>query len=529
MRKRRDTVEIQENWIDRIFEYVAPDVALQRRRSRVALAMTGGYVGGRKNRRSMSGWHVTNNDADGDILPDLETLRERSRDLIRNNPLASGAINTKVTNVVGTGLKLQSWIDHQFLGMTEEQAAEWEATAEREFELWAKSQNCDVTRMQNFYGIQELAFRSTLANGDSFVLLPYVPRVGSVYDLRIQLVEADRVCNPDRKMDTPELSGGVEKDQYGAPVAYYILTVHPGSIAGSMVRKWEKIPAFGDKTGRRNVLHLMKKERIGQTRGVPDLAPVTEMIRQLGEYTEAEVDAAVVSSLFTVFVKTETGDGLDNMEPVSETGGKKSDKDFKMGPAAMLDLMPGEDVVFADPKRPNVAFDPFVMAVLRQIGVALELPFEILVKHFTASYSAARAAMLEAWKFFKARREWLADYLCQPVYEAWMWEAVARGRLNAPGFFSDPAIRAAYLGAKWIGPARGQIDELKEVKAAKERVDMGISTLTQESAEYNGSDWEDLHAQRKKEVAMRREAGLEPQSESQDPGNPFEWKDNTDD
>lgn len=106
----------------------------------------------------------------------------------------------------------------------------------------------------------------------------------------------------------------------------------------------------------------------------------------------------------------------------------------------MIGLAPGEKVSSVDPGRPNAAFDPFVMAILRQIGVALEIPFELLVKHFTASYSAARAALLEAWKFFYTQRKWLADNFCQPVYEAWLTEAVLSGRVSAPGFFDDPLV-----------------------------------------------------------------------------------------
>ena len=115
----------------------------------------------------------------------------------------------------------------------------------------------------------------------------------------------------------------------------------------------------------------------------------------MGRYAEGELNAAVFSSFFTVFVKSGYGGAeglfksLGPMQPSDDVGGKTSDKDFKMASGAILDLAEGEDVSFANPTRPNQAFDQFVLALSRQIGVALELPFEILVKHFTASYSAA--------------------------------------------------------------------------------------------------------------------------------------------
>jgi len=178
-------------------------------------------------------------------------------------------------------------------------------------------------------------------------------------------------------------------------------------------------------------------------------------------------------------------------------------------PGDILELKPGEKVHDSNPARPNTSFDPFVTSILRQIGVALELPYEILVKHFTASYSAARAAMLDAWKFFLGRRAWLARSFCQPIYETWLTEAVALGRIAAPGFFTDPLIRKAWLGSEWVGPSRGQIDELKEIKAARERIAAGVSTISEVTAEMTGGDWERKHAQRVKEATLRQAAGLE--------------------
>jgi len=198
------------------------------------------------------------------------------------------------------------------------------------------------------------------------------------------------------------------------------------------------------------------------------------------------------------------------MLPTGEIGGSKSDEDYKLGYGAMIGLAPGEQIDQAKPERPNTAFDPFVQAILRQIGVALELPYEILIKHFTASYSAARAALLEAWKFFRARRHWVGVHFCQPVYEVWMWEAVALGRITAPGFLSDPLLRKAYCGAEWVGPARGMINELDETNAAQARIDLGISDRDREAAELVGVDWEQTHRQQLKEKRRRVADGLEP-------------------
>lgn len=519
---------VKENWLDRIYKYVAPIKAVARYKARMTLALTGSYTGASRTRRSLSEYLPGNGDADTDLLFDLPLLRRRSRDLARNNPLSLGAINTVCTNVIGTGLKLQAHIDRDFLGLSDEQADEWEANVEREFKLWADSPDCDSGRTLNFTAIQELVFRSTLENGDCFVLMPYITRVNKPYSLCLQVIEADRVCNKNNVADNDALAAGIKKDVYGAPTEYHILKSHPGNIYSMRNREWLVVPAFGSRTGRRNVIHLYKMLRPGQTRGVPYLAPVIEALKQLGSYTDAEIMAAVVSSYFTVFVKTPQGDtDLAPMQPAAEVRGNSSDADYKLGNGAIIGLAEGEDISTANPGRPNAQFDQFVQAILRQIGVALELPFEVLIKHFTASYSAARAALLEAWRFFMAKRQWLAQNFCQVVYEAWLTEAVLLERINAPGFIdSDPAIRAAYLGSEWTGPAPGQIDPLKEIQAASERITLGVSTLSRETAALTGEDWEQTHKQSVKEKRMREANGLlgmPPSSKNNDP----EQQDNT--
>ncbi len=177
----------------------------------------------------------------------------------------------------------------------------------------------------------------------------------------------------------------------------------------------------------------------------------------------------------------------------------------------------------ANPGRPNQAFDPFVQAILRQIGVALELPFEVLIKHFTSSYTAARGALLDAWRYFSRRRDWLADNFCQPVFEAWLADEVARGKIAAPGFFSDYTLRAAYCGSQWVGDAPAILDEYKEAKAAELNLQLGRTTLAKETLAYDGSDWRDNLQQRGREKKIAKENGVDsspaPQPGSVAPGD----------
>ena len=507
-------VTIKQTLADKVINYFNPVKGAQRLNSRAQMAtfdaLSGAYNGANKSRRTMSEWKPRTLDADSAILPDLPALRDACDDLARNNPIAVGAINTNVTNVVGTGLTLQSNIDWRVLNIAEEAADDLQVQIEREWALFSESKDCDISRTLSFGNIQDIALRSMLTKGDVFAVLPYQkPTNDFPFGFRIQLIEAERVCNPNYARDKKEISAGVEKDSNGAPIAYHIARTHPGNTLYVKVSEWDIIPTYNPKTNLRNIVHLFDTIRIGQTRGVPYLAPIIEPLKQLGRYTEAELTAAVVSACFTVFVKSESGDGeLSPMTPTLEVGGTTADEDYKIAPGAVVGLAPGEDVSTASPGRPNALFEPFVQAIYRQIGMALEMPYEVLIKHYTASYSAARAAMLDAWKVFTKRRKLLADNFCQVIYENWMYEQVASGRIVAPGYFDDPIIRKAYLGATWVGPTRGMIDETKEVQAATDRINISMSSIAEETAALTGTDWEKKLPQIRKERQIMKELGF---------------------
>lgn len=502
------------NLIDKAIATISPEKALKRIYARKKLdILNSGYShhGASRRKKSLLGWISSGGSPDEDIGDNLDILRERTRDLFMGAPMATGALKTMRTNVVGSGLRLKPQIDAEFLGLSEEESFKLEKDIEREFSLWADSINCDVQRMNNFYELQQLAFLSWLMSGDVFTLLPHNKIANMPYDLRIYLIEADRVRNPEYS-DTKnkDIKNGVEIGQYGQVLAYWFSKEHPGSYQYKLQNnKYTRVEAFGKNTGRQNVLHLMESERPGQRRGIPILAPVIESLKQLSRYTEAELMAAVVSGMYTVFIETKdevTDDvPMGSGVPLEDQVDYEDETSYELGNGAILALAEGQTVKEANPGRPNTAFDGFVTAISRQIGAALEIPYELLVKQFTASYSASRASLLEAWKMFRMRRSWLAADFCQPIYEEWFAEGVAKGRIHAPGFFNDPVVRKAYSSAEWYGPSQGQIDPLKEVKAAKERVSGGFSTRAKETAELTGTDFNDNYRQLVREEKLMKD------------------------
>ena len=467
-----------------------------------------GEAGASWKKKAVKGFNAPSGSPREDIDFHNYTLRQRARMLYMAAPIATSAIKTNRTNVVGVGLKLKSRIDREVLGLTPDQAEAWQKTAEREFALWAENKRaCDATGMNTFYGMQQLALTSWLLSGDCIgVLKQYETNPLLPYALRVHLIESDRIATPAESATggsiiyttgkNPKTGNtiydGVEVDENGMVVAYHIRSTYPFELGTAKKNEWTRVLAYQENTGLPNVVHVMESERPDQYRGVSYLAQVIEPLLQLRRYTESELMAAVIESFFTAFIKTnaQTDDMPFNQVEEDPPGEPKGPNEYSLGPGQINVMEPGEDVTFANPTRPAGGFDAFVRAICEQIGAALEIPADLLLKAFDASYSASRAALLEAWKAFKMRREWLADDFCRPIYAVWMSEAVARGRIYAPGFFTNPAIRAAYLGSEWLGPSQGQLDPVKEITAEILACSEGFSTHEQSTIRLNGGQWD---------------------------------------
>lgn len=516
------------NLLDRLIAAVSPEAAFQRERARCNLAIiqkfqNSGYdeSGASHSKSSVMGWNALSKSPQEDIDRNLYTLRQRSRSLMMSSPIAVSAVKTNRTNIVGVGLRARPTVDREVLGISEPEAKAWNKRTQREFELWAKSKHCDSTKINNFYEMQQIACTSWLMNGDAVVLIKYSGEEAAFmpYGLRLHLIESDKVCNPysggtyvnlwqtDEKTHN-RIYNGVEIDKDGAVVAYHICSTYPNSLLQAQ-KKWVRVKAFGEKTGFPNVLMIFESERAEQYRGVPYLSPVIESLKQLTRYSEAEIMAAVINGFFTVFVTTEKSTselpftGFD----VDDSKDAEDGRNYGMGPGMINILAPGEDIKMADPSHPNGNFDAFTTAYAKYIGAALEIPHELLLKQFGASYSASKAALEEAWKAFRMKRTWLVNDFCQPVYEMWLMEAIAKGRIRAPGFFLDPSIREAWCKCAWNGPSQGMLDPLKEVNAATKRVRLGISTREIETMEMSGGSFDDNAEQLKRESEKMGEIG----------------------
>ncbi|MBR2732734.1 MAG: phage portal protein, partial [Selenomonadaceae bacterium] len=243
---------------------------------------------------------------------------------------------------------------------------------------------------------------------------------------------------------------------------------------------------------------ICKDTRPDQFRGVPFLAPVIEVIKQMSRYADAELTSAVIKSFFSIFF-TQPASNLD-FNQIAGQGEQDSSapcvdvSEYRLGSATMAALPRGVDVKSIDSSNAQSTFDVFTNAFLTQIGAALNIPYELLVKKFQSSYSASRAALLQASDEFRQRKAAFVNDFCQPIYEQWLAEAVALGRIKAPGFFDDPLTRSLWTSAAWYNERSGILDPVKETQAAILRLDAGLTTYSREIAESEGQDFDEVVA-----------------------------------
>lgn len=474
-----------------------------------------GYDDASRSSQSGATWWTNLFTADEAILPKRLELIARSRDLTRNNPIGRGTKKLYLDSVVGEGLIPSPQPDVNILGLDIDQKRQASAAILSEFFFFADDVHCDLQRETNFYGKQRQAYAEYWDAGDCLVVLPRLVRPGNPFETKIQIIESEGVTSgyDDAYLNIPgnNTVAGVRKDIYGAPVGYQYREPGEGAYA-----KLKEVQAFGPVTGRRIAWLMKNSERVHQTRGVPYLACTMATIHDLGRLQKGELLSSIVNGLFTAFVKSPPGSSNPLMALAlgQQRGGVQ---DIGMGYANVVNLNPGQEVTMAHSAHPNSNYAPYFNSQVDLVAMGLGMPAEVARRKFEQSYSASRAALLEAWRSFLVERFLLVvQHFCQPIYEAVIWESVLRGRLTLPGFLEDERKRRAWLYCQWRGAPRGSIDPLKEVMAAKERIGLGISNREKETIEYSGEDWWEIEAQAVIEAEQMAKDGLIPVAGSAD-------------
>ena len=462
----------------------------------------------------MKDWNPLGGSADADLLHDLPTLRERQRGLDRDDPWARSVFNTMAVNTIGTGLRPQSRVPASEVAANPDQVRTWQRATER---IWRQHMPLlDAQRMIGGYQKQSLLFRSVIQSGDALDI-PVRKRIGGPRQIGIctETVEGDRLATPvDVTNDLrARMREGVELNADGMPIGYWVRKHHPGDIllphvASSMTRsQFVRYPARNS-LGQPGAFHLYWMQRPGQHRGEPWLAPALSIFKDLGDFMEARVVAERIGACFAAFVTRKDPFGAVNQ---NTTSGANNQRLQEFEPGMVFYGEPGEEITFGQPNIPGGEFEQFMKTVLRAIGATVGLPYELVTKDFTdTTYTSARASLLEARRFFRCYQHWFAQQYLQPLWEMVMLEAWARGLLPNVDLLGPE--RFAWLQARWVAPAQGYVDPVKEVKANLEAINGKLSTYSDVLAEQ-GKDWEEVFEQEQREAEFRQELGLDEEPE----------------
>jgi lambda family phage portal protein len=454
------------------------------------------YAGAQLNRLTGE-WIAMSTSADTEIRTNLTRLRARSRQLGRDNDYAKAAFRDIEINVVGQGVKLQAQLTQQ---RGQKLNAPLNASIESAWCRWKRKQFCDTAGKLSFADIERLCMRSIAQDGEILIRKVFQSFGGSKVPLALEMLEADLL--DENYNDTAPVTGnqirmGVEIDVWKRPIAYWFFKKHPGDYSFGndvSVRGHDRVRIPAEE-----IIHLFIPDRALQNRGVPWLHAALIRMRHMAGYEEAEIVGARASAALMGFIETPEGqlygDDVDDGQQVTE-----------FEPGVFKQMNPGEKVNVPSLSRPGGQFDPFMRLMLRGVASSIGVTYESLSADFSqTNYSSTRQALVSSRDFYKVIQAWLIDNLHQAVFESWLDMANLTGAISIPKF--ETAGDDIYESIKWQPRGWQWIDPLKEVQANVMAVAAGFKTQTEVISEMGG-DYDELMAQRKKEVDQAKASGL---------------------
>jgi len=451
------------------------------------------YLAASKGRLYMD-FKGSNKSADAEIRWSLRDLRNRSRDLERNNEYARRYLQLLQTNIVGeNGFRLQ--LKGRNIDGTIDMAGN--NIIEAAWEDFCRLGGPTVDGKMSMTDLSNHVIRGMARDGEVF--LHIVNKNYLRHGIGVQIIEPDRVDDQmnETLRDGNQVRMGIELDSSTRRVAaYHVLVNNPGDYDYATTTTGtfrQRIPAD-------RVLHVYVQERADQTRGVPWTVTAMPALKMLHGYREAELVAARVGAAKMGFFTSPAGDGFtadgfeDTFTPLydAEAG------TFHQLPA-------GVDFKAFDPTHPTTAFADFEKAILRGIAGGLGVSYTAIANDLEGtSYSSIRQGALEERDFYKTQQRFMIEHFIDPMFRLWMRHVMdfALIPINGPGKFEKFA-----LGISWRARGFQWVDPLKEINAAVVGLQNGIISHTDIAATY-GRDAEETFAQIQRDKEMAKIFGL---------------------
>lgn len=446
------------------------------------------YDGAKSSR--LTSFFASTKSVDAEIRYDLRTLRDRCRDLARNNDYARRYVNLMLTNIVGeNGVTLQS--------KARNSDGTHDLNANRHIEdawrLWTKKGSCTVDGKLSFLDCQKLVVQQLAVDGECLVHL--VRNVRNPFGFSLRIIDPDFLDEEYNEIlpNGDEIRMGVEQSPDGKVKAYHLFRAHPHEdvITRSGRHHRQRISVT-------EILHIFRIERPGQTRGVPPMAATLLDMKQLDGYIEAELVAARVAASKMGFFTSEKGE---------EYQGEETDEDnspIMNAEAGTFEQLPqGVNFQAFDPQHPTTQFGIFVKQILRSVAAGLNVSYASLSNDLeSVNYSSIRQGALEERHYYKQEQQFLITHFLQPVFESWLLMAMTSGAVNLPAQKFEK-----FANPHWQPRGFGNIDPLKETQSHVLGLQNGLITL-QDVAAIHGRDVETLFEQLAQERKMAESMGI---------------------
>jgi len=430
--------------------------------------------------------------ADSELKNSLPVLRNRSRDLSRNNEYAKRFLHLIKTNVVG---------EHGFSAQVRARNADrsldaaGNAIIENSFKAWGRMGHCEVSGRMSWLDCQRFVAEGLARDGEVFVKKIRNRQFKDGFTL--QFIEPDLVDhdkNGVNERNKNEIRMGVELDDFHRPVAYYVLTEHPNDsfYNKQKSRKHVRVPAD-------EIIHVFMPNRTHQTRGEPFMAPAISALKHLAGWRESALVAARASAAKFGVITTPSGD-----EFVGDDETTDGLDLISFEPASIHQLPAGHNFEMVDPKHPTSSFAEFETAMLRGIASGLNVSYTALSNDLTGvSYSSIRQGTIEERDHYRMLQSFLIQHFCEPVFRAWLDSALDFGNVPIPltkyEKFADNVVFRG-RGFAWVDPQR-------EIQAAVTGISNGLISMNDVAANY-GRDVEELFSQIQSDKEMAERYGL---------------------
>lgn len=458
------------------------------------------YSGAKSTRLTGGFGSSGNTSADAELAYSLTMLRARSRQLMRDAPYAKRARLIVINNVIGSGVGLQAQVKNT-RGELHKQIND---AIEEAWCEWCCADSCHTGGALHFSDFERACLSEVFVAGEVFIR-KHPRRFGeSEIPLALELIEAERLADehavPLPGVSTANVRMGIERDEYGRALAYWIRDQHPGELRSTPNQsiKFTRVPAD-------QIIHLRLIDRWPQTRGEPWLHSVLRKLNDMEEYTASELTAARMSANYFATIESPDQDPLP--------GEKQDDgsKQLNIEPGTIDQLQPGDELKFHAPNRPNTALDPFLRYMLREVAAGVGCSYESVSRDYSQSnYSSSRLALLDDRDLWKVLQQWWVRSFRNELHEAWLQQAVLARVIPAISVESYALDPERYEAVRWKLRGWSWVDPTKEVSAYNDAIAGNLTTVTDVIEQTgNGQDIEDYIEKRKNELALFAAAGIE--------------------